>query len=761
MALSCTCLGRLGSRYSLLLDPIRRCLHYGALGLWCQQEGELVIGLRHEDGTFESLLFCRDGEPFHSVEQFQSMTALRFTAYSVKLGVKLHVRITAPFWPRDEKTSLVPAYLLGFTIERSDTLVRWNRPDPDAPARGTLVLALRMPRTTIEPVGEDRLRLRYDVRARDVFETEGPGIVTDPASGAPRDSRRVNGLDGHADDRLLAVDGGWRIEGEALAADFDVRAQQCPSGDAVFTAAMVGYCGDALFERFGRAMPLKYTRHWAGADDVADWVRLHCGELLLKSDAFDRYYEDSSLPPAACDLGALAFQSYLINTLWAADPDAPAPGAAKGPDDGALPEGDWFSVWEGTCYFNSTVDVTYNEALFYFACWPQLLERIIEQWTHHANDVEGERRRRGRVSDDDRHGNPLVDFPGAILEHDMGAGWSANGQSYHHAMPVEENSNFLLLLYAHGVWWDRRDLFDRYAATITALSDYLLWCDSTGNGFPDRGTANTIDDATPAVQYGRDNVYLGVKRLAALHAAGRMFEHLGDRDRTRRCRAEVRRAVATLNTGWLEDHYLVVLDDSAEGLVDNLTGRPLPYDRLPGADAYSLYTANGLLYLLMVDDLPPDLRRARLRQDLHAALEHCRTPYGSSHSSADRQRVWISMNLWRDCIAAYLGDGLLDQCQRYWRQQAFANGPGGDKANAFTETSMTNNLVCYPRGTAWFGLSLAQARLIVRGEDGKRSTDAVADGRWPLPTLCQWDERTLTAAHRKGGGKTHIRSQSV
>ena len=723
MTLACTCIGRLGSRYSLLLDPIRRRVHYGALGLWCQHEGELLIGLRHHDGTLETLPFCAAGDDFFSVEQFQSMTALRFVAYSVKLGVRLELRIVAPFWPRDERVSLVPAYLLEFTVHRSEALVRWNAPDPAAPLRGTVVFAARMPATTVE-AGADRLKLRYQVRARDVFETEGPGIVPDPAG--PRDSRRVNPLGGSADDRLVALEGTWRVETDRLEADFDLRDG---SEATAFSAAMVGYCGDALFERFGRAMPLKYTAFWKDADAVTAWVGEHRRMLLDRSEAFDHCFADSSMPAAACDLGALAFQSYLINTLWAED-------AAHGGDGN-----DWFSVWEGTCFFNSTVDVTHNEAMFYFACWPELLERIFEQWSHHANDVAAERKRRDRVSDDDRHGNPLVDFPGAILEHDMGAGWSANGQSYHHAMPVEENSNFLLMLYAHGVWWDRRHLFQRHAVTAAALADYLLWADSTGNGFPDRGTANTIDDATPAVQYGRDNVYLGVKRLAALHAARRIFEHLGDHERARRCEIEVRRAVATFNAGWLGDHYPVVLDDSATGLVDNLTGEPLPYDRLPGADAYSLYTSNGLLYLLMVDDLPPGLDRNRLRDDVQSALRECTTPYGSSHSSADRERVWISMNLWRDCIAAYLGEDHLDQCEQYWRQQAFANGPGGDKANAFTETSMTNNLVCYPRGAAWFGLSMALARLTVpatQPDDLKPSIDPIRPGCWPLPALNDW-----------------------
>ncbi|NQT53644.1 DUF4965 domain-containing protein, partial [bacterium] len=340
------------------------------------------------------------------------------------------------------------------------------------------------------------------------------------------------------------------------------------------------------------------------------------------------------------------------------------------------------------------------------------------------------------------------------LEHDMGSGWTANGQSYHHAMPVEENANFLLLLYAHGVWWGRQELFAKYGELCQSLVEYLLWADSTGNGFPDRGTANTIDDATPAVQYGRDNVYLGIKRLAALHAARRIFDHIGQADWAERCRSEVDKAVATLNAGWLGDHFPVCLDKSAEGLVDCWSGEPLPYDVLPGWDAYSLYTTNGLLYLLMIDDLPEGLDPDRFRRDALAACRESMTTYGCGHSSGDKANVWISMNVWRDCAAAYLGEDLLANAERYWAQQQFGNSAGAEKPNCFTETSLTNNLVWYPRGAAAFGLPVAMARL-VRNADGHR-VEPLGPGRWPLLALADWEAVTVPFAvtERNGGTLT-------
>ncbi|MBM4050481.1 MAG: hypothetical protein FJ279_35755, partial [Planctomycetes bacterium] len=540
MPLMSTCVARLGSRFSLILDPIRREIHYGTLGLLRQSEAEMVVGL--DDGrAFCALPLSKAGEPFFVVDQHQTMTALMYEAHSVKHGATLRMEIVAPFWPQDETTSLVPAYILKFRVEHLKR-VRWTPAAKDATRKGVLRFGLKLPGAKVS-AANGGVVLSYRLAVGDVGTTgEGGQLHRQGLAG------RVAPIEGSSRDLIVPIVGAWQVRDGCLEAPFDVSAD---GASAEFSLALVGYCGDALFERFGKAMPLKYTRHWKDAAAVAKFVKANHLRLCDKSRQFDALWTQSALSAAVQDLAALSFQSYLMCTLWAAGQDGP----------------DWFSVWEGSCRYNSTVDVTYNEAMFYFACWPQLLEMIFEEWSHHANDVEGERRRISRLPGDRQH-QTVEDFRGAILEHDMGAGWTANGQSYHHAMPVEENANFLLLLYAHGKWWGRERLFRRYNKLNQALVEYLLWSDSTGNGFPDRGTANTIDDATPAVQYGRDNVYLGIKRLAALHAAGRMFAYCGEKKLAAVCRAEVRKAVRTLNAGWLGDHWGVCLDKSAEGLLD-------------------------------------------------------------------------------------------------------------------------------------------------------------------------------------------------
>jgi hypothetical protein len=716
-----TCLGRLGSRFSLILDPIRREIKYGPLGLLCQPSGQMIVALDDGRGNVAALPLGGEGQAFHTLDQRQTMTSVIYEGHSLAHGVMLTMRVTAPFWPRDVRTSCVPAYIVQLSIRRSKR-VRWTRAAKDASFKGLLRFGLRSPGVAWQPSGGG-LRADYNVNI-DVRRSTGEGGSTQqllpPGRHVP--------MTGRATDQIVPLDGAWKAAGDVLEAAYDV------SGDVVqqdFTLAIMTHVGDALFERFEKPMAMKYASLWKSPSQLSTFVKKSWRELVRKSLAFDRIWEGSSLGAAAVELAALSFQSYLMCTLWCAAPRMP----------------EWFSVWEGSCWFNSTVDVTMQEAMFYFACWPELLEMIFQEWSHHADDVDGDLARRQRLAREHQwKDQPQRDeFRGRILQHDMGSGWTANGQSYHHAMPVEENSNFLLLLYSHGVWWGREKLFASYAQLCRDLVEYLLWSDSKGNGFPDRGTANTIDDATPAVQYGRDNVYLGIKRLAALHAAGRIFEHVKDTAWARRCHQEVRRAVRTLNGGWLGDHWGVCLDKSAKGLLDAWSHQPLPYRTLPGWDAYSLYTTNGLLPLMLVGDLPAGISRQRLRTDLVNAMRESMMPYGCGHSSMDTANVWVSMNVWRDLAGAYLGVDALANCQRYWNQQLFANAAGSEKANCFTETSLTNNLVWYPRNTAMFGLPMAMAGLVC-GRDGSASIHPVAAGRWPLLALADWSRGKVPAA---------------
>ena len=71
--------------------------------------------------------------------------------------------------------------------------------------------------------------------------------------------------------------------------------------------------------------------------------------------------------------------------------------------------------------------------------------------------------------------------------------------------------------------------------------------------------------------------------------------------------------------------------------------------------------------------------------------------------------MWISQNLWRDYVAAYLGIDMLNNVEAYWDYQALT----GDNVDAslFYDTTPHNNLNFYPRGATVFGAALSAAGL--------------------------------------------------
>jgi hypothetical protein len=681
-----TCLGRLGSRFSLQLDPVRKHVLYGAVGLFHQHESALVCELRDAGGLSAAFPLAGERPGFELLNQRQTLSRVVYDGYHLASRAHVRLELIAPFLPRDERVSTAPVYLVHVTVAPQQHTYRWRGPDPAAQRRGTLRCALEVPGVATEP-GEV-VTLRYDTPIQHRFSTgEGDGARDhDPTA-------RSCGADvAHCLGQVAPLAGPWRAVDGGFELDYDLA-----QGPVEGWLALTAWFDDPCFEGHHVAGPLKYAALFDGIDDVLAFARDERERIVAAADFLDSLITDSTLPKSLQDLVAFSFHSFLSCTVWA-----------------VLDGRDWFSVWEGSCWYNSTVDVEYNDAPFFFGLWPELLEHIFGEWQHHQRPAQA----------------------GTWLEHDMGAGWTCNGQSYHHPMEVEENSNWLLMLYAHGEWWGRRELYAQYRQVNQNLVEYLLWTDTTGNGFPDQGTANTIDDATPAVQYGRDQVYLGVKRLAALYAAARMAEEAGDHELAARCHEAVDKAGATLEAGWLGDHYPVCLDKTTVGLLDAWSHQPLPYDELPGWDAYSLYTTNGLLYLLMVDDLPVGLDRERLRIDALSAFRASLTEYGCTHSSADADHLWVSMNLWRDQAAGYLGADLFGTAERYWAMEVAANA--GTEAKCFIDTSYTNNLCFYPRGIASLGAVWAAGGITVRGADKVLTLAPVSACRLPLLTHVDW-----------------------
>ncbi|MBM3123087.1 MAG: DUF4965 domain-containing protein, partial [Chloroflexi bacterium] len=409
------------------------------------------------------------------------------------------------------------------------------------------------------------------------------------------------------------------------------------------------------------------------------------------------------LPPEFADFFSFAFQSWVMNTWYMSDA-----------------QGDWFSVWEGCCKFHSTVDVEYNTMPFYLQYWPELARLTLDEWAAHEQN--------------------------GVMPHDMGMGFQVGRMQYPHQMEVEEATNYVLLLAAYWRATGDGEAVTRHLALVDRLMDAVARFDTDGDGFPEKGTSNTIDQGSTAIQHGPKQVYLAVKSLAAWRMVEAMARATGDEAMAREHAERAALVARTLDSeAWLNDHYVVALKprsrtpEAADPPGEDNLGRAGYFDGMgaaPGVggggwspgyaytpeppagwDGYSIYAANGLLYPLAYGPTVT-VDGERMRADLLAATDKTLKRFGSPHTDGEGN-TWISQNLWRDMVGAYLGLDFLDNLARYW---AFELEQNRYRRGCFTDVynhgSGSTSLDYYPRGIAAAGLVPAVAGLRVDRVEG-------------------------------------------
>jgi len=466
----------------------------------------------------------------------------------------------------------------------------------------------------------------------------------------------------------------------------------------------------------------KYTSFFKNIEQVFSYAKRERKSIEKKCDFLDGLIENWSLGQSYTNLVCLSFHSFLLNTWWTVRKNKP----------------DWFSVWEGVCYYHSTIDVEYNNAMIYFNLWPKLLKMLLTQWADYYQSGEEILGKRGKDT--------------IFFCHDMGSGVYVGEQHYNHAMPVEENCNYLLLLLGYTCLTGDMSVFKRYFGLLQKAVDFIVACDTTGNGFPNEGVANTIDDASPAVQYGKEQIYLAVKAYASLTAFMELSKYAGKKSKN--YGKWLKTLKDTLEKeGWAKDHYVVTLTRTTKGIRDVWTHKPLLPGELEGWDAYSIYTSNGCLYPFMAG-LNLSLDKERLFIDIDQATRQTMTEFGSTHSSAGKPIVWISQNLWRDYCAAYLGLDILNNVERYWNYQQ----QQGDNEDipCFYDTTMQNNLCFYPRGITSLGVVFAAGGIVINKLEKKVSINPLRDTLdLPLLPFVDWERMKVPwlKVRKRGKGK--------
>lgn len=608
-------IGRLGSRFSMNFRPREHKVYLSPMGRFYDQPMEMGIGLRLNGKTY-ILPFAdlEDAILFTKVEQEFLVEGLEYRVRDDKLGLEFVCRIHAPFYPEDRQISSAPFFYLDFSV-RSYIHGRKDF----KPIDGEWFFSLSGSRVDIDGNITASIESKLD---KDCWynTVECPQESHFPFS--------ENAFYGEIKVCPLNPKEKWNTDTNFSSVYFSKSfLLKNPADILQETLIVSGYQPNIILKAWQKDCRFQYAEYFENIDTVVEYARSRRNELLQKTALFTKTVSGASISPASVSLIACGFQNYLANSWWVSD------------DDG----NDWFFIWEGWCGFRSTLDVEYNDSWFALLYWPELLEKQMKAWFR-------------------------IIQPEGFPSHDVGILLKVDSQTYPHHMPVEESCNLLLLAYS--LWRFRGNRkWEQHFAQLVKVVEYLVATDSTGNGYPNLGVANTVDDAAASVQYAKEQTYLAVKVLAALTAFIEMaqnttsFESIDSLlEKSRNMIAKIRNTMETV--AWPNDHYAVCLPQSTDGLRDIWTGKEIKGDGLDGWNAYSLYTTNGLLYLLATG-IKPDLNYERLLIDLQNSVEKSLTSYGCTHSNVDRGNVWLSQNMWRDQIAAYLGLDLSGMAELY------------------------------------------------------------------------------------------------
>jgi xylan 1,4-beta-xylosidase len=690
----------LGSRLGVAWDPRNRQSFLIRYGRHPGIPINIEAGIEVEGKTYV-LPLSEEGKLFSFMDQGITATTMTMSGIEPELGLHVKLTVRIPFKPRDAEFSTTPIVYFDFKIERMAANFRWTSQTNEA-VNGKLFLKFS---------GSEFCFTAEDSRFNAAYKSSYIGYDKD-------DKEITNYVE--CSDKLLVLQG--QIVGKRIEQSFSFH-NKGMKGKGI-SAAWCAYDKQVL-NVLGDICSFKYTEKFTDIEALAIWAEKNAQTVKDNSSKVDRIIHCSNLGESTNHLLAQTLHAWLMNTWYVVRPDGQH----------------WFTVWEGSCYFHSTVDVEYTQGPFYLSLWPELLELELNQWSLFGKE--------GTLGLGERGKDTLY------LSHDIGIFADCNKQRYPHDMEVEENANYLLLAYSHWRRTGKDKTLIKNLEFMRRLMDYILACDTTGNGVPNLGCSNTIDDASPAVQFGAEQIYLGVKAMAACLAGSIMLKHAGFKD-TDKYEEFVNKAQATIEgNGWREDHYVVTLTKTLEGIIDPWTGETKSGE-LEGWDAYHIYTPNGLALLDMVG-LKTGLKDDRLAQDIESSIPKTLGKYGCRHSSYEPKNFeaktlegfvgtaskvgWISMNILRDIAAAYRGIDLLSLSERYWDWQLTTNT---QRICSFFETFYGNCLNFYPRGIAAYGYLDAALGFAYDAVDNKKSFSPVrASLKVPLLIFADWDKGTV------------------
>jgi len=418
---------------------------------------------------------------------------------------------------------------------------------------------------------------------------------------------------------------------------------------------------------FGAPCEFEYQHLFSNIGSVIDYARERRRSMLKRSAIFDNVVSGAAIPADIKAFIARNFQVYLGATWMLRRPN------------GKL----LFTSYEGGTGYFSTIDVEFNLAPFYAMFWPACLKSELNLWAqcyYHWPNLKPYRT---------GPGGPLIWFGPqyGVMEHDVGGGFLISRQVYLLGpMPVEENSNYILLNSLYWRYTGHLDVFRRHEKLCVALANYILHSSTDGTGLPDTGTNNTLDGFGALHRNYPDQVFLGLKAACALQALASMLRATGQPQLAHPYAAREQLIIHSIEKyAWQGNHYAITIS---------------PRHPKGWNNPWAL-TTNALLYDLLTGE-PQPLIPSRVHSDLLSQI--------------NRYSKWPSMGIWRDMIACYFG--IHPETRYIFRPDFF----GDMYPRSFNSIAMI-------QAWAGIGVNVPKHQIIISSS---------ARGWFPLPALADW-----------------------
>jgi hypothetical protein len=634
---------RLGSRFSMSYVAAERGFHCGTLGMDSDEHTEFFVGLSAEDGSKAYSL--RTGSLPDGASWLQQQTlviglnAMRMTGTSPE-GLKVTFTLVSPFTPSEKledtvslKLQTAPFYYLLIDVANEGKIAR----------KGLIKMAMKA--------------IPWDVDKFSNFSTWRKGGFTPELRF--KDRSKGNGFIA-----LAPLEGMLRhfdMQGyNGLQAPFELAA----GGATQQVFIIAGHRTDPVLHSFkeNQDYVFHYNRFFPHIQDVLKYAQQNINENLLRSAAFENLLIRSQRAPEEKWLFAINFHTDLANSIL-------VHGRNKQPK---------FYLTEGRFRHMNTIDVAHEtELMALFIPWR--LKMQIEEWTNYlaTKEIPISSIRTEHTVADAIEGVGASEL-GPYLFHDVGGyPYVYEGEHYHFGpyMPVEENTNIVFLLYWYWKLTGDEAFVRRHLGLLDVLLQSLRNRDSDNSGIADYGMGWSTYDVSDAIKRSPENVYFGVKQMAAYLMAADMFEKLpvtatlpknfhikekGEDGKSLSGEEKTKIEKSIIDNRYLRRRQAETYRKEASLILATLTKANKKYGYLPvsldtqfeGWNQYSVLLGEGLFYAGLCGFTHPTLEKAAvlLKGTYQKAFEKSKTNYGIRLTSGE-EPTWFSKIMVSDLVA--------------------------------------------------------------------------------------------------------------